>query len=78
MNVTENELLDALREALLPTVGTDDALTGPELQAKLGKSDDVVRRALRVAMAEGRCEVVKVTRVRLDGIPTRVPGYRLK
>lgn len=78
MIVTESELLDALRDALIPVAGTEDGYTTRELSEKLGRSTQIVRRALQAAMREGRIEYVKVTRMQINGVPSKTDGYRLR
>lgn len=77
-NITENELLDALREAMLPTVGSEDGVTVPELCERLCRSRAVVARAIRALIAEGRAEHVKVMRMQMNNVPKRTDAYRLK
>lgn len=76
--MTETELLDAINDALLPTLGTDDARTVPELCESSGKCYVLVRRALRTLITEGRAQHVKVMRVRVNGVAARTDAYRLK
>lgn len=78
MNVTTDEILDAIRaaEGLQSVSGT--GATGPEIAIALGVSALTARRKIKKLLAEGRMDTVDLHRVRMDGRPTRVIGYRLK
>jgi len=76
IDVTENELLEALRTAVsAPDQG--DGMTTPELARALGWSENRVRRALRRLRAQGAIQPVRVPRETLAGVIQLVPGYRL-
>lgn len=77
VEVTEGELVQALRQA--QTVDSDDrgAMTTRELRKALGWGADRVREHLHELSAGGRLEVVKVWRMQLDGVTRRTTGYRL-
>jgi hypothetical protein len=78
--MNENELLDALRAAMAGPAGAD-GFTMVELVRILSASPRnprPVREALRELIVAGKAESVKVVRLRLDGQPMRVAGYRLK
>jgi hypothetical protein len=76
MNVTTEDLLDALRDALAkPTDGTASTLA--ELIAATGYGNAKVRRLLKAVQAEGRLVVVKVYRANLMGTQSQVPAYRI-
>lgn len=77
MKVTQDDLLDALRQALTTPVA-GEGLTGPELAQAMGCSISTARDALRGLQAEGRLEVVNVRRQRIDGRTMMVPAYRIK
>lgn len=77
MNVTTEDLLDALRDALAkPTDGT--ASTIAELITTTGYGNAKMRRLLKAVQAEGRLEVVRVYRPNLMGTQSAVPAYRIK
>ena len=76
IDVTESELLEALRAAVA-TPDRGDGLTTPELAQALGWSEDRVRRALRRLRAQGIVEPTRVRRETLSGVMQPVPGYRL-
>ncbi len=56
---------------------TADARTVSELADATGHDEKWIRRRLRGLLAEGRVEVVKVRRYRLDGQQYAAPAYRL-
>ena len=76
IDVTENELLEALRAAVA-TPDRGDGLTTPELARALGWSEHRVRAALRRLRAQGAIQPVRVPRETLSGVTQLVPGYRL-
>ncbi len=77
MKVTTDDLLDALKQALAkPEHG--DASTVADIVAATGQHEKRVRDGLRLVMAEGRLEVVKVFRPAIDGRMAKVAGYRIK
>ena len=78
--MTEDALLDALREAMAKQPA-GDGLTVVELVAAMGKTsrnERPIRDALRFLMANGKAECVTITRPRLNGVVARTYGYRLK
>ena len=78
--MNENQLLDALREAMAGPAGAD-GFTMAELVQILSASPRnprPVREAVRALLTTGKAECVKVIRPRMDGYPMRVSGYRLK
>jgi len=77
MKVTQDDLLDALRQAMtVPASG--DAPTVGELAAATGRNVQVVRASLKALLDAGRLEVVTMRRPALDGRMRVVPGYRMK
>ena len=84
MTITQTVLLDALRAARVGvTDDAEDAATVGELADALRASGQPtnptrIRNMLRVLIADGRAECIKVARRRLDDIVTPVNGYRLK
>ena len=76
MNITNDEILDAIRQALEQT-GGNEGFTTQELAEMSGKSATVVRRALRVMLTSGRAEPVWVRRTLMTGAQQRIAGYRL-
>lgn len=75
MKITQNELLDALAAASPQSPA--DALTAHELADKTGVGYIRTKAALKQFAAEGRLQVHRVMRQRLDGIITPVPGYTI-
>lgn len=76
IDVTESELLEALRAA----VATPDrgvGMTTPELALALGWSEQRVRDALRRLRAQGVIEPTRVWRRNLGGVMQPVLAYRL-
>lgn len=78
MQITQDELLEALRHALQTSGPGEPGVTVTELRDKLGKGEDVVRRRLKEMIAAGKCEVVRVRRQDMAGRDMLVPGYRFK
>lgn len=82
--VTEEELLEALRQALQDgqQAGQDEhaagALTVAELSDALGWYAEKVRQRLRVLKAQDAIEVLKVHREAIDGSRRVSPAYRIK
>lgn len=76
IDVTQNELLEALRKAL-ERDGPDDAYTTTELSRALGWGVRKVRNALRPLIREGTVEPVRVQREALDDRTATVSAYRL-
>lgn len=77
MTVTQDDLLDALRNALLKPMEGNGVTVG-ELQETTGYSYERIRKALRVLSVAGRLEVSRVTRMDIAGRPSSVPAYRIK
>lgn len=78
--MTENELLEALYQALDKPVENNDppgAMTRQELQESLGWSDKRILKELHRLNDEGRLESVMVSRETLTGIWRKIPAYRL-
>lgn len=80
MNVTTDEILDAIRDAMamLTTVASPPGITTTEAAAALGCTIHGARRHLRTLLANGTMEPTRVRRVAMSGLPCEVPGYRLK
>lgn len=76
--ITMDEMLEAIREAMAQAPAEDDALTMNDLcgVAKVGRHR--MRDVLRKLIAEGRMECVHVSRLGIDGLPHKVPAYRIK
>lgn len=77
ISVTENQMLEALRAAMMPA-GVADGASVQELSAATGRPIHAVRMGLRKMIAAGTAEVARGQRPRLDGIIGWVPCYKLK
>lgn len=77
MQVTQDDLLDALRSAL-GKHSDGEGSTAVEMAATLGVTAAMVRKALHIFKAEGRLVAVSVLRLDLSGRQQRLPGYRIK
>ena len=79
LDITENELIQALAEAQ-PVMGgdRDGFLTTKEMVSVLGWSLWAVGAQLRELHKQGRLEVRKVKIIDISGRCIRVPAYRLK
>lgn len=79
MNITENELLAAVRKAMeAPTPDGTQGFTVLELATALDRSTESVRPIIKGMLANGAAEVVRIRRPRMDGIIHTISGYRLK
>lgn len=77
LGVAEDELLDAMREALLPAPEIDlTAMTMSEMAAQYDIGRTTAQNRVRKAVEEGRLERVTVTRVNAIGVAIKVPAYR--
>ena len=76
MNLTQGEVLDALRGALSVPAAAD-GITAAEIRAATGRGFAVVREWLLREVTAGRVECVKVRRPKIDGVVTLVTGYRI-
>ncbi len=77
MRVTQDDLLDALRDAL-KAVPAGEGHTGPELAQMMGCTALRCRQALLAFQQQGRLEVVTIKRTALDGRQMTLRGYRIK
>ena len=73
--ITENELLDALREASPSNKPPVGALTMQQLTAATGWNTKRVAQEIRRLQGAGRCTVVRVPLMRIDGRPTQTAAY---
>lgn len=80
MQISRNDLLDALRAATTPKEGDEGEgfRTVKELVQAMGCAEDKVRKALKVVHADGRLEVQQVRRPMIDGRIGYVPAYRMR
>lgn len=78
MNITENELLDALRVALNAAPSEQDGFTTQEIVKALGTSDDKARRAMKGLLESGQATTVRLNRTDMYGHARPVYGIKLK
>ena len=77
MNISRNEILDALREAARNiSSGPEDAFTIAEMAEGLGMHRQTTMRYLYPLVRTGDIEFVRVRRVSMDGVTRPLPGYR--
>lgn len=77
--MTEAELLDALRDALAPSVEEPEgARTTDELMEDTGFGEKKIRRSLQILKKKGELEAVRVFRESIDGRRVPVPAFRRK
>lgn len=77
VTMTENELMEALREALAQPEAPD-AYTMQELCRIVPRSEDWIRNRLRALVAAGRVEPVRVPRANMFGAVAPTCAYRFK
>lgn len=77
MQITQDELLEALRNAQANGPGEVGKTVG-ELSEELNKGTEYVRRRLKALIASGNCVVVRVRRVDMTGRDVLIPGYQFK
>ena len=77
MQITQDDLLEALRAHMAQQLGGEEGMTVSELSGKLSQSDERVRRNLKALLAQGKAQVVSVRRTDMAGRMMSVPGYRL-
>lgn len=78
VRLTEAEVLEALLDAQKQRAVPIPAVTTREYAKARNISILVAREELRSMQAEGKAEVVRIRSVRLDGLETVVPAWRLK
>jgi hypothetical protein len=77
MNISQNEILEALQEAFRRAGPDDDrAVTSTELATALGMGGDRVRQGIKLLIREGVVEPVTTRRLNMTGCYQRVYGYR--
>ena len=76
MNLTQGEVLDALRGALsVPEAA--DGMTAMEICDATGRSRNAVREWLLKEVTAGRVACVRVRRPRIDGVVQMITAYRM-
>ncbi len=77
-DLTENELLEALREARTMADNPEGAMTTAEMAVAMNMSDPrTVRHRVAALIAEGRAEHVRVKRPKMNGVLATTDAYRL-
>ncbi len=77
MQITRDDIVEALRNAMQEVGPGEEGMTVAELREKMGKGEEVVRRCIKALLAQGKAKVVTVRRTDMAGRITSVPGYRL-
>jgi len=79
IQITENEILDALRAAVR-TAKPDDrgAMRIEDICRATGWGTKFTHRQVREQIAAGMIEVVRIDHQSIDGRVVRVPAYRFK
>lgn len=76
-SITQNDILDALRQAMVfPPTG--DGFTVVELAQALGCTPRKGSLAMTRLLASGEVEVVMIRRQKITGVWHTIPGFRLK
>ncbi len=75
MDISSNEILDALRAANV-SENAEGAYTAGEIADAINSCRARTCRLLNKLKGQGQIEVVRVNRVALDGRPSSVPAYR--
>lgn len=76
MEITENEMLAALADAVKRVPNGEDGLTSTEICAALGVNMMKARNAIRTLIQQGTMRPVQVRRMALDGRNALVSGYQ--
>jgi hypothetical protein len=77
--ITEQELLDALRQALTASPEyPDDARTTEELMDLTGYTYKRVIAMLKALRKRGECECIRVKRENIIGVLVPVPAWRVR
>lgn len=74
-HITESELLEQVRDALVLTETEDGAMTVLELAEALNISAAMVRVRLRNLLIDGAIELVRVRRRKMNGIVSTTVAY---
>ena len=73
--ITESELLEQVRDALVFTETEDGAMSVLQLAAALDISPKAVRSRLRKLLEEGVVETVRVRRKKMNGVVSPMIAY---
>ena len=78
MEITQDDIMKALEDALaVPTEGGAGKTT-QEIMAEKGMSEEKVRKGLRKLQQQGRLVVSTVIRPSISGRPQSIPAYSIK
>lgn len=78
MNITADEILDALKQAMQPAPGAPGEFSAKELREKMDWGEERARKAMGRLIADGVIACAgKAHRPSMDGITRWVPVYRL-
>lgn len=77
LDITENDLIEALRQAAECGGDAEGAISVDELRVALGWGKTRIREILRDLKMDGRLEIVWVPSESLDGKRIVKPAYRL-
>jgi DNA-directed RNA polymerase specialized sigma24 family protein len=80
MDITENQLIEALREALEKGAERNgDGLTAPEISDAMGISEGLTHKLLHLMKRQGKLEIIRgIQRFDLVDRPYKTHGYRFK
>lgn len=78
MNISENELLEVLRQFSQVNNTEDGAALFSEIKDAWKVSSDKARELIHYAVKAGKMEAVRVRRPRIDGVYHVTTAYRLK
>lgn len=73
--MTENELLEAIRQATQER--NDDGMTSEEIAELLGCTRRLALEKLKPLQRSGKLSVGRKRDYRLDGVPCLIPVYRI-
>ena len=76
--ITESELLQQVRDALVFTETEDGAMSVLQLASALDMSPNAVRTRLRKLLEEGVVETVRVRRKKMNGVVSPMIAYAPK
>ena len=76
MNITESEVLEAIRVAMPTERGVEDAFSSEDLREQMGWGILKARRVLRLLVRSGKVEAVPMVRPTMAGYARQTVGYR--
>ena len=78
MDITQDDIMRALEEALTVKEGGGEGKTVRDMVEETGNGEERIRKGLKVLQHQGRLVVHQVTRTAINGRPQRVPAYSIK